>query len=127
MEIIIGLQHFPMAFDMLKYPEFAGLRENASDMIVLLFFCVGIFLVNCGVLSLYFAGKLKTGGKDARVFFLCQGITILFRAAIEIMYPAAVPEPDPALLPLIFLVSLTFLVPVALTAKPGGVVKPIEN
>lgn len=112
-----GVEHFPLAFEMAKYHEYASLSKPASDLLKLLWFCIGILLINFGVLSLYFSRKIKTDDSAARFFVLCGGILYLARTAIEIMYPVAVPAPDPIVLVSVFAVSLIYFTSFALTLK----------
>lgn len=113
--IWMGIKHFPMAYEMAGSQDFAGLAPNASDFLILLCLCLGILLIFAGILSLYFSRKLRLGDKAAQVFFLCEGILFLARTLLELMHPVAVPEPNHSVLVLVFLTSLIFLIPVAMT------------
>jgi hypothetical protein len=110
-----GVQHFPLAFNMVRYHEYASLSKPAADLFILLWLCVGILLINLGGLSIYFSRKLKTGDSAARVFFLCGGVLYLARTAIEIMYPVAVPAPDPIVLVSVLAVSLIYFTSFAMS------------
>ena len=113
--IFQGIQHFPLAYQMAGDQEFAGLSTKASDLLILLWLCVGILLLNFGILSLYFSRKLKEGDKDAGIFFLCGGIMYFVRTLFELKYPVSVPTPNHLVLVSIILVCLLFLIPVAIT------------
>lgn len=116
--IFQGVQHFPLAYQMASYQEFACLSANASDLLILLWLCVGILLLNFGILSLYFSRRLKAGDKAARVFFLCGGIMYFVRTLFELKYPVAVPTPNHFVLASVILVCVLFLIPVSM-ARSG--------
>ncbi len=115
--IFQGIKHFPMAFEMAKYHEYANLSKPASDLLILLWFCTGLMLLTFGVLSLYFSRKLRIRDHSARIFFLCGGIAYLLRTLFELIYPVAIPEPNNFVLAAVFTGSLLFLIPVALTLQ----------
>ena len=115
--IFQGIRHFPLAYQMAGYREFAGLSARASDLLILLWLCVGILLLNFGILSLYFARRLRAGDKAARVFFLCGGIMYFVRTLFELKYPVAVPTPNRFVLASVILVCLLFLVPVSMATS----------
>lgn len=106
--IFQGIKHFPLAYQMASYPEFASLPPNASDLLILLWLCVGLLLLNIGILSLYFSRRLYRGDKAALVFFLFGGIGYFVRTLFELKYPVSVPTPNPVVLPTIILVCLLF-------------------
>ncbi len=113
--IFQGIKHFPLAYQMAGYQEFAGLSASASDLMILLWLCVGILLLNLGILSLYFSRKLRVGDNAARVFFLCGGIMYFVRTLLELRYPVSIPTPNHLVLASVFLACLLFLIPVWLT------------
>jgi hypothetical protein len=112
--IFQGIKHFPLAYKMASYPEFASLPANASDLLILLWLCVGILLLNFGLLSLYFSRRLYRGDKGAWVFFLSGGVAYFVRTLFELKYPVSVPAPNPIVLPTIILVCLLFFAAVVL-------------
>jgi len=115
--IFQGIKHFPMAFETIKYHEYANLSKPASDLLILLWFCTGLMLITLGVLSLYFSRKLKTGDFAAHIFFLCGGIAYSVRTLFELIYPVAIPEPNHFVLPAVIIGSLLYLISFALTLK----------
>ncbi|MFZ5864587.1 MAG: hypothetical protein ACOYXY_01765 [Thermodesulfobacteriota bacterium] len=119
--IFQGIRHFPLAYQMAEDKEFAGLSTNASDMLILLWLCIGILLLNFGILSLYFSRRLRAGDQAARVFFLCGGITYFVRTLLELKYPVLIPTANHFVLVSVFLVCLLFLIPVLLTRSHEAV------
>jgi len=111
----MGARHFPLAYQTAGHQEFAGLSAAASDLIVLLWFCVGILLLDLGILSLHFARRLKAGDRSSRVFFLCGGILCFVRALLDLKYPVTVPAPNHFVLATMVVVCLLFLIPVFIT------------
>ncbi len=114
---IIGIQHFPMAYNMAGSQDFAALSKGASDFFIMLCLSVGILLLTFGILSMYFSRKIKLGDQAARFFFLCVGIMFLLRCVIELMHPVTVPAPNPSVLINLFIVSLLYLILVAIMGK----------
>ena len=112
--IFQGIRHFPLAYQMASHEEFSGLSAKASDLFILLWLCVGILLLNFGILSLYFSRRLKAGDDSARVFFLCGGIMYFMRTLVEPTYPVSVPAPNHFVLVSVILVCVLFLTPVFL-------------
>lgn len=108
--ILMGIGHFPMAYEMVNDSNFASLPSNAADLLILLFLCIGILLIFVGGLSLYFSFKLQSGERVARIFFIAVSILFLGRTILELIYPVSVPEPNLSVLVNIFLLCLMFSV-----------------
>lgn len=115
--IFQGIGHFPLAYEMAGRQEFAGLSAAASDLLILLWLCVGILLLNFGILSLYFARRLKAGDGSAWVFFLSGAIMYSVRTLFELKYPVSVPTPNHFVLISIIVVCVLFFVPVFIAGR----------
>jgi len=86
----MGLEHVLRARILHQLPPLAALSPSAMDFVVLLFECIGIFLLFVGCLSIYFARGLAVGDRVAKVFFTCVSLLLLARVAIELMHPVTV-------------------------------------
>jgi hypothetical protein len=115
--IVQGIRHFPLACAMPDYPEFVGLSNAALELLILLWMCIGIMLINLGVLAVYFSGRLGQGDSGARIFFICSGVLYLVRAALEVIYPVRIPAHSHGVLAVIVLTSALFLISVFMAGK----------
>ncbi len=111
----VGVRHFPLAYQMVHHQEFAHLSSKASDIFILLWFCIGLLLMNFGILAIYFSRKLKQGDQAARFFFLCTGIVLIIRTVFESKYPVAIPSANPFVMIRLVTMALLFLVPFFIT------------
>jgi hypothetical protein len=115
-EILIGLIHFVMPFQIVSTSEIASLPSNYKIIITLMIVAVGLCLVTFGALSIYFSGRLMKGERSAWVFGVSQGILWIGRTILEMLFPVTIPllflsNPTVLVLPMVFILSLLFLVP----------------
>lgn len=108
---LVGVRHFPLAYEMLNYKDFQQLSARASDLFLLLWFCVGLLLINLGASAIYFSRKLKQKDPAACFFFLCTGVVLLIRTGFELIFPVAIPATNPFVMIQLVTMTVLFLIP----------------
>ncbi len=118
-EILIAVLHFLMPLQFAHTGEFAELSPEYLSFVLHGTVAIGLCLIVFGALSIYFSPKLLQGKQSAWIFGLSQGILWAGRSISELIFPVKLPlfflsNPTVLILPLVVLLALLFLIPLAL-------------